>query len=423
MVAPLRRDLGLLDAVAVGLGAIIGAGIFVVTGVAASVAGPALIAGLLIAAIAATCNALSSAQLAARYPTSGGTYEYGYQVLNPAAGFAAGWTFLASKLAAGGTVALGFGSYLATFLPRTSPVAAGVGAVAALTVANLLGIRKAGRLNLAIVTVTVGSLVYFVLAGFPAVRMTNFQPFAPNGAASVMQSAAILFFAYTGYARIATLGEEVRDPSRTIPRAIVLSLAISCALYFSVASVAVGVLGAEALARAGAPLVEAARRFGGVGAGTVVTVGATTAMLGVLLSQVLGISRMMLAMARRRDLPPALAHVHPDRAVPDRAILLTGAIIALIAILGVLEWIVASASFAILLYYTITNLAALRMAPADKRFSDWVPRLGLLACLALAASLPVPVIASGLAVLAVGFAVRALFRGRGPRVDTDLRSG
>src|SRR5687767_7104434 len=158
----LRRDLGLLDAVGVGLGAIIGAGIFVVTGVAAGVAGPSFLVGLLLAGVAAACNALSSAQLAATYPQAGGTYEYGYRVLHPWLGFAAGWMFLASKLAAGGTVALGLGSYLAQLAPAVPPRVAAVAAALALSVANTFGVMKAGRLNTAIVAVTLLALVAFV---------------------------------------------------------------------------------------------------------------------------------------------------------------------------------------------------------------------------------------------------------------------
>src|SRR5687767_13231948 len=193
----LRRDLGLLDAVGVGLGAIIGAGIFVVTGVAAGVAGPSFLVGLLLAGVAAACNALSSAQLAAAYPQAGGTYEYGYRVLHPWLGFAAGWMFLASKLAAGGTVALGFGSYLAELVPGIPARGAAVSAAVLLTAANHFGIKKAGRLNTAIVAVTLLVLICFVVTGLPAFDPENLQPFAPAGTRRVLESAALLFFAYT----------------------------------------------------------------------------------------------------------------------------------------------------------------------------------------------------------------------------------
>jgi APA family basic amino acid/polyamine antiporter len=404
---PLRRDLGLVDAVAVGLGAIIGAGIFVVTGVAARVAGPAFVAGLLIAGLAATCNALSSAQLAAAFPRSGGTYEYGHRVLGARVGFAAGWLFLVSKLAAGGTVALGFGAAVAALWPQVPPRPAGVAAAALLTAANLSGIRKAGRLNTAVVAVSVSVLALFVAAGIPAFDAANLRPFAPAGLRGTLESAALLFFAYTGYARVATLGEEVRDPRRTIPRAIVVALAASLVLYVAVGLVAVGAIGAEAMGASASPLQAAAAVFPWRAMPAVVGVGAMTAMLGVLLSQVFGISRMAFAMARGGDLPRALETVHPGSAVPRRAVLLAGAVIVAVALLGTLQWVVAAATFTILVYYAITNVAALRMPAARKLYPDWIAVCGLAGCVVLALSLRPATLASGLCLLAVGFALRA----------------
>lgn len=406
----LRRDLRLVDAVAIGLGAIIGAGIFVVTGVAAGVAGPAFLIGLLLAGGVAACNALSSAQLAAAYPQSGGTYEYGYRVLHPWLGFAAGWTFLASKLAAGGTVALGFASYLAALFPSIPERPAAVAAVVLLTGVNLLGISKSGRLNTVIVSFSILALTYFVIAGLPAVQAANFQPFAPAGWRGILQSAALLFFAYTGYARLATLGEEVHAPEKTIPRAIILALSIATVLYLLVALVAVGSVGAPAMAGSASPLETAAQTFTLPGVGLVVAVGAVTAMLGVLLSQLLGISRMMFAMARRQDLPGFLEHVRPGYGIPDWGILLTGLILILVVLFGTLETIVAGASFTILLYYTLANLAALRMPAERKLFPNWIPVVGFVSCLVLAFTLRPGIILSGLGLLAAGFVFRLLYR-------------
>jgi APA family basic amino acid/polyamine antiporter len=406
----LRRDLGLPDAVAVGLGAIVGAGLFVVTGAAARVAGPAFLVGLVLAGAAAACNALSSAQLAARYPQSGGAYEFGCVVLHPWAGFAAGFLFLASKLSAGGAVALGFAGYFAALVPGLPPRVVAVAAVAVLTAVNLLGVRKAGRLNTGIVAVTVLSLLVFVACALPRFDPARLTPFAPAGCRGVLESAALLFFAYTGYARLATLGEEVTDPRRTIPRAIVLSLALAAGLYVVVSLAAVGLIGAGAMANSPSPILAAAEALPSRWVGPVTAVGAASAMLGVLLSQLLGVSRMAFAMARRGDLPPALAHVHPRTGVPDRGVVLAGCAAAALAWWGALQTITAAASFTILLYYGITNLAALRMPRADKLYPDAVAALGLAACLLLAAALPWPVIGVGLAGLAAGFVLRAVFR-------------
>ncbi len=414
MIAPastadsLRRDLGLVDAVAVGLGAIIGAGIFVVTGIAAGVAGPAFVAALLLAGVAAACNALSSAQLAAVYPRSGGTYEYGYRVLGPGPGFAAGWLFLASKLAAAGTVALGFGAYLAALAPGIPPRAAGVAAAFVLTAANLLGIRKAGLLNTAVVVVSVTLLLAFVAAGASSFDAANLRPFAPSGLRGVLEASGLLFFAYTGYARVATLGEEVRDPARTIPRAIVGALAISAVLYLAVSLVAVGAIGAPAMARSASPLQEAARAFRWPAMERVVGVGAASAMLGVLLSQVFAISRMLFAMARRGDLPRRLEHVSQAHAVPDVAVAAAGVVIVAVTLVGTLAWVVAAATFTILVYYAITNVAALRMPAAERRYPRWIAMLGLTLCLVFAISLRPAAIAGGIALLLGGFALRAV---------------
>lgn len=406
----LRRDLGLLDAVGIGFGAIVGAGIFVVTGVAAGVAGPALLVSLILAGMAATCNALSSAQLAAEYPRSGGTYEYGYRVLGPWPGFIAGWMFLASKIAAAGTVGLGLGAYLEGLLPGVPPRVVAVGAIVAFTILNYFGIRRSSRANLMIVAISLGSLLLFVIATAGAFDAANLRPFASSGARGILEAAAILFFAYTGYARIATLGEEVREPRRTIPRAVIITIAGAILLYTAVALVAVGAAGAPALAATPAPLLAAADASGLRWLGVVLAIGGLTAMLGVILSQIVGLSRMVFAMARRGDLPRALAHVNAAHDVPDRAVLLVGVVAAIVAATGTLRGVATAASFAILIYYGIANFAALRMQRGAKLYPDAIPIIGLVLCTMLCLSLPARTILTGIAILAAGFLGRALLR-------------
>jgi APA family basic amino acid/polyamine antiporter len=410
----LRRDLGLLDAVGVGFGAIIGAGIFVVTGVAAGIAGPSLLVGLFVAAIAATANALSSAQLAARYPQSGGTYEYGYQVLSPTVGFVAGWMFLASKIAAAGTVAKGLAGYVASMAPDLPPGAVSAGAIAAFTALNYVGVKRSSRVNLAIVSVTITALVALVAGGVSSFRLEHLQPFAPGGWQATAEAAALLFFAYTGYARIATLAEEVHDPRRTIPRAIIITIGGAVLLYAAVALVAVGVVGAPALAATTAPLRVVATASGVPGMATIVAIAAVTAMLGVMLSQIVGLSRMVFAMARRGDLPGWLADVHPRYQVPGRAVLAVGAIAMIVAATGTLRGVASAASFTILVYYGIANVAALKMPRDAKLYPDVVPVVGLAGCVALAFALPLSVIATGLALTGAGFIARAIVRAGSP---------
>jgi basic amino acid/polyamine antiporter, APA family len=406
----LRRDLGLLDAVGIGFGAVIGAGIFVVTGVAAGIAGPAFLVGLFIAGIAATCNALSSAQLAAQYPQAGGTYEYGYRVLTPAFGFAAGWMFLAGKIAAAGTVAIGLAGYLDALIPGLHPRVIAVTAIVAFTALNYFGVRRSSRANLAIVSISLAALVLFVVAGVSSFRLENLTPFAPAGWRGIMEAAAILFFAYTGYARIATLAEEVSNPKRTIPRAIVATIGGAVLIYFAVAIVAVGAAGAARLAETAAPLQLAALEFPYPWVATAVSVGGVTAMLGVILSQLLGLSRMGFAMSRRGDLPAFIETVHPRYGVPGRAVLIVGAIAAVVAATGTLRGVASAAAFTILIYYAIANLAALRMPRDLKLYHDAVAAVGLISCVVLALSLTLPVVLTGLGVLAGGFLLRAVLR-------------
>ena len=404
----LLRSLTVKDAVGIGLGAIIGAGIFVVTGVAAGVSGPAFIIGLLIAGIIATFNALSSAQLAAAYPVSGGTYEYGYRLLHPIFGFSAGWLFLISKITAAGVVAIGFGSYFSQLVPITTSFTFSVLAVVLLTVANLFGIRKAGLLNGIIVTITVLSLVYLAVSGISEIKIENFKPFAPFGIQGIAQSAAILFFAFTGYARIATLAEEVNEPRKTIPRAIIITIITAILLYLIISIVAIGVIGTEKMANSHSPLQVLARSLSTPGINIITIIGASTAMLGVLLSQIIGISRMMLAMARRNDLPPFLQKIQGRYHIPQAAIITTGLFTLLILFTGTFDYIVMAATFAILLYYTITNIAALKQPPKDQRYSKAVPIAGLAGCIAMSASLPLNVILPGLGLLLTGFLFRFL---------------
>lgn len=406
----LQRVLGLGDAVAIGLGAVIGAGIFVVSGVAASIAGPAMLVSLLVAGIAASFNGLSSAQLAARFPNAGGTYEYGYEMLHPLAGFSAGWMYLISKLAGGGVVALGFGSYMQGFFPFLDLRWTSTAALALLIAANIAGIKKAGRLNRLIVTITVLSLFYFILSGFTAFDVRNLQPFAPMGSEGIAKASGVLFFAFTGYARIATLGEEVKDPKTTIPRAIVITLITSVILYSFVILVALGVIGAEGMSMGGTPLFSAAERINWPGVLPIVSIAATTSMLGVLLSQILGTSRMFFAMGRRTDLPKQLSKVSEGSRVPIYGILLSGLVILITIWLGELTFITQTASFTILIYYSIANLAAMRLKKEDRFLPAWIAWAGLSLCILMAFSLPLPSITAGLVLLFAGHLLRWIIR-------------
>ncbi|UJH93040.1 APC family permease [Antarcticibacterium sp. 1MA-6-2] len=328
--------------------------------------------------------------------------------MNPAFGFSAGWMFLISKLSAAGVVAIGLGSYFYQLVPVASPLVLSIFVLIFLTIANLLGIKKAGTLNIVIVAFTLLSLFYLIISGIPNIQPQNFEPFAPFGISGIAEAAALLFFAFTGYARIATLAEEVLEPKKTIPKAIIITIVTAIILYAAVSVVAVGVIGVEKMANSTSPLQLVAEALTTPGIKVITTIGASTAMLGVLLSQILGISRMMLAMGRRKDLPPFLNNVHSKYRIPHTAIFLTGAVILALTLRGNFEFIVRSASFTILLYYSITNFAALKQPRKERLYGRIIPFCGLAGCLILSVSLPFNVILMGIELLATGFVFRAL---------------
>lgn len=427
----LKRELGVFSAMMMGLGSIVGTGVFVSIGIAAGVAGPAVILAIVLAALVAMCNALSSAQLAANHPVSGGTYEYGYERLNPTLGFIAGWMFLCAKSASAATAALGFAGYLLLTLGRDGDGRAWIVPIALITCATLTiivltGIRRSSLTNIVIVTVTLAALVVFVLAGLPSVLRAgggHLSPFFPSdeadgeayGAASgLLYATALMFVAYTGYGRIATLGEEVREPRRTIPRAIVLTLIVSAALYITVGVVAVGSVGAAALEQAteqrAAPLVIVAQTFELLWVQTIVAVGAMTAMLGVLLNLLLGLSRVLLAMGRRGDMPRATALLNKSGTTPFVAVIVIGIVIAAIIAIGSVRIAWSFSAFTVLIYYAITNLAAIKLQPSERLYAPAFAWCGLGACLFLAFWVPLHIWLAGTALIALGLLTRTLLR-------------
>lgn len=401
------RRLGLGDAVVIGLGSMVGAGVFAAFGPAAAAAGPALLAGLAVAAVVAYANATASAQLAAQYPTSGGTYVYGRERLGPWWGFLAGWCFVVGKTASCAAMALTFAAY--TVPPAWQrPVAAG--AVLALTAVNLRGVTRTARLTRVVVAVALAALATLVVAGLAGgdpswARATSG---AAPGWTGVLGSAGLLFFAFAGYARIATMGEEVRDPARTIPRAIQLALALAVTAYAAVAVTLLTVLGPDALAGSSAPLAAAAAATGWGWAGVVVRVGAAAASLGALLALVAGVSRTTLAMAREGDLPRPLAAVHDRYRVPHRAELALAVVVVLLVLTVDLRGAIGFSSFGVLLYYLVANVAALTQDGAHRRFPRALQVLGAAGCVLLAATLPPGSVLGGVSVVAAGVLVRAV---------------
>jgi len=377
----------------------LGAGVFVALAPAAAAAGSALLIGLAVAAIVAYCNATSSASLAALYPQSGGTYVYGRERLGPFWGYLAGWSFVVGKTASCAAMALTVGVYA---WPAHAPAVA-VGAVVALTAVNTVGVQKSAWLTRIIVAVVLAVLAAVVVAiatsGGADVSHLGLHDASALG---VLQAAGLCFFAFAGYARIATLAEEVRDPATTIPRAIRISLGLVLVVYAAVAIAVLAQLGSAEMASATAPLADAVTAAGYHGLTPVVRVGATIAALGSLLALILGVSRTTLAMARDRHLPQALAAVHPRFATPYRAELVVGAVVAVLAGFLDLRGAIGFSSFAVLVYYAIANASAFTLG------AKLIPVAGFVGCLVLAFTLPVASVLTGIAVLLAGAALYAV---------------
>jgi basic amino acid/polyamine antiporter, APA family len=430
----LPRVVGLPGAVLLGLGSMVGTGVFVSIGYGAAVAGPAVVLAIALAAVIATLNGLSSAQLAASHPVSGGTYEYGYRYLNPQLGFVAGWTFLCAKTASAATAALGLAGYLLSALGVTAavwPMLLALAAVFVVTRLVLSGLRRSNAVNTVIVSITLAALALFVITALPAAVASgkaHFMPFfiaiEPGGVGGansppwegpmkgVLHATALLFVAFTGYGRIATLGEEVHEPRRTIPRAIILALLASMALYVAVGGVAIGAVGATRFAaatkEAGAPLEVITYELGLPWARWALAIGAATAMLGVLLNLILGVSRVLLAMGRRGDMPASFAALDREGTTPSTAVILTGMAIAALVLLVNMRVIWSFSAFTVLVYYAVTNLAALRLPPKERRYPRFIAVLGLCGCLFLAFWVERSIWASGLAVTGVGLLWHAI---------------
>jgi basic amino acid/polyamine antiporter, APA family len=414
----LRRSLGIWGAVWMGLGSIVGTGVFVSIGIAAGIAGPAVIVSIALAAIVALCNGLSAAQLAANHPVSGGTYEYGYRYLNPWLGFTAGWLFLLAKSASAATAALGFSGYLLSALRVSGQqwlVAIALTTVLVLTLIVLGGIQKSNRANIVIVSITLLTLLFFIFIGAFQLNPANFTSTANSSdLANVFQATALMFVSYTGYGRITTMGEEVRQPEKTIPRAVFLTLIVTMMLYIGVAIVGIGVAGAtimslSATAKA-APLEVVARYFVIPGSGQVLAIGAMTAMLGVLLNLILGLSRVLLAMGRRGDMPRLVAQLNAARTTPSIAVIVMGLVIALLVLIGNVKTTWSFSAFNVLVYYALTNLSALRLSSTERIYPRAIAWTGLIACLFLAFWVEPQIWLMGLGLIAAGLAWKGLVR-------------
>ena len=411
----LKRSLGLGGAILLGLGSILGTGVFVSLGLAVGVAGQWAIAALAIAALLATFNALSSAQLAANHPVSGGTYAYGYRYLSPSFGFIAGTAFLLAKSASAAAAAIGLVAYLAQALGFGHLPINLLAAIAVLLITTLVatGLRRTNIVNTLLVGLTLTVLVALCLTALGATTTAPGQPWQRLETSSLFEAAALLFVAFTGYGRIATLGEEVKAPRKTIPRAILATLIVSASLYALVLIAALETLGPDAMAAAthdqATPLHAVATAIGSSWLQAVLPLAAATAMAGVLLNLVLGLSRVAFAMGRKRDLPAKLGAL--SRAgEPVIAIWAVGIFIAMLAGFGGLATVWSFSAFTVLIYYAITNLAALQLSPEERLYPKAISVAGLVTCLGLAIWINPHILAAGAAILALALGLRHVLK-------------
>jgi APA family basic amino acid/polyamine antiporter len=402
----LARRLGTGDAIVIGLGAMIGAGVFAVFGPAARAAGSGLLIGLAIAAVIAYCNAIASAQLAAVYPVSGGTYVYGRETLGSWWGFTAGWAFVIGKTASCAAMALTFASYAVTG-PAWMQRFAAVGAVFMVAALNYVGVTRTAAATRVLVVLTLVALGVFVFAVLSSgsvepSHLDGWSSVGSDGFYGILQAAGLLFFAFAGYARIATMGEEVKDPIRTIPRAIPAALFIVVGVYAVVGTSALLVAGPDLLAGSASPLVTAADAAGRSGVEPVLRAGAAVASLGALLALMAGIGRTSLAMSRNADLPQWLGAVHPRFRVPHHAEVALAVVVGILVVTSDLRGVLGFSSFGVLIYYAIANASALTQPAEQRRWPRGLNILGVMGCLVLAAALPVGSALAGLVMFAVG---------------------
>jgi APA family basic amino acid/polyamine antiporter len=341
----LRRSLNLVETTLAGIGIILGAGVYALVGAVAGEAGNGIWLSFVVAAVVAAVIGLCYAELASMFPHSAADHEYTRQALGPRPAFVVGWLVVVGNVIAAATVALGFGGYLGSFVDVDATVAAIVALVVAMVIA-FIGVEETVKVMILGTLVEVGGLVLVIAIGVPHLAdadLTNLN----QGTSGVLGGAALVMFAYIGFNEIATLAEETEDPTRTVPLAMLLSIAITTVLYILVAISAVSVLGAEVLAGSDAPLAEVADEVLGNRARDAVAIIALFSTANTMLLLLVAASRMIYGMARTAALPRFLAFVYPRRQTPVRAIAISMLLASAFALTGKLSFVAGATNFAV----------------------------------------------------------------------------
>ena len=416
--AELKRTLGLFDAASISIGAIIGAGIFVVTGIAAGLAGPSFIVSIILAGIVASFTALSFAQLSVYMPKEGGGYEFTYRLISPFAGFISGWMWVFSNVFTGAAVSVGFAQYLSALVPALPVNVVEATVCLTFTALNCVGVRQSAIINDALVVAKIAILLFFIAFGLSFIQLSNFEPFMPKGVIGTLEGAALIFFAYGGYARVTIVSEEVKDPNRTIPRAIILAIVLSTILYVLIGVISMGLVGSSRLEAAHSPLADAISVTGNSGAVLLVSVGAMIATASVLLMAILGVSRMTFAMARNGQFPSFLKQINKRFQTPHYAILITG-VLSSILVFSDFSRLVAVGTFSLLFHHALVNLSALRLQPGNRRYPAFVSAVGFLLCISLLAFLSQEAWVTSLAGILLGLILHAIMTRQRRRVRSS----
>ena len=394
-VATLERTLGPLGASGIGLASMLGAGAFWVWGPVVERAGEFLLAAIMVAGVMAILNALSMAHLAFLSPVSGGAYSYARRHVSPMAGFMAGWFFLTGKTASAAAIAVIAAGYIS---PENARVIAPL-IIAVLAAVNITGIRSTAALGASVALVVIGLLVAVSAAAPWSAGELGVAP--DTSVYSVWQAAGLMFFAFAGYARMATLGGEVKNPTVVLPRVIVGTLVAVIILYAFLGSALLSALGFDGLADSATPVADSApEHWRGV-----IIVVAVAASLGSLATILAGLSRTSMAMALEGDLPPRLGVVWGRTSSPAVAEITMASVAMIISVALDPLWLVGISSTTVLSYYALAHLAAARLPSQDRRLPRVVAWLGLVGCVALVATLPWIPLITGLSVAMVGVGV------------------
>lgn len=408
----LARSMGSLELTALGVGAIIGTGIFVLTGVAAAnYAGPAVVISFIISGIAAGLAALSYAELSSMVPAAGSAYTYTYASMGEIIAWLVGWNLILEYLVAAGAVAIGWSSYFSDLLKSvniilphsftSSPFEGGFINIPAIIITLLitfiavLGTRNSARAAKIVVAVKLAVIVLFIILGALNVQRSNWVPFMPFGFPGIIQGAAIIFFAYIGFDAVSTAAEEVRDPKRDLPRGILWSLVISSSLYILVAGILTGMLSYTRL-NTSSPITTALLAAGIKWATTIISIGALAGLTSVLLAVIFGQSRVFFAMSRDGLLPPMFSAIHKKYKTPYLDTIIIGALVSLIGAFFPVSIIAQMANIGTLSALTMVSAGVIilrKTQPDIKRpFKvPWVPYLpaaSMVFCIYLMLNLP-----------------------------------